>query len=129
MATVLLVDPDHRFVARTRRLLEASGHSVVAASCASEALNQMHQQTPDAVVAELILDYVLAGWDLVREMRGDPALREVPVVIATSLTVAHAHSQREQAGCVDVSAWLTKPVSPSSVLQCLVPLLTRPEAP
>ena len=128
MATVLVVDSDRGFVARLRRGLQAAGHRVATASSASEALHLMREQTPDAVVTEVMIDYVLAGWDLVRAMRADPALCGVPVVITTSLTGAPTHAGEGQADSVDVSAWLAKPVSPAEVLQHLVPLLASPEA-
>jgi signal transduction histidine kinase len=86
---VLVVDddPDSRRVAGT--FLAQAGLAVRMAADGESGLVEMHRQTPDVVVLDLMMP-VLDGFGVLATMRADPLLAGTPVVVLTakSLTAA-----------------------------------------
>lgn len=83
------------------------------------ALARLSETTPDLVVLDLHLPYV-SGDDILRFIRGDERLANVPVILATADS-RHADYLREQAEIV-----LLKPISPKQLVELVNRLLTNP---
>lgn len=73
-------DPNLRTVIRI--VLEPMGCQVVEAMHGAEALQLMSETRPDVVLADLKMP-VMDGRELVRNMRSQPDLMSIPVVIIT----------------------------------------------
>lgn len=73
-------DPDLSFLYRT--FLESEGHEVTIARDAESAL-RMLRDPPDLVVLDLMLPDA-DGYTLLRHMRADPRLRDIPVVVVSA---------------------------------------------
>ncbi len=89
-ATVLLLDDEPGIRQSGRRLLEAYGYSCIEAATIEHAVDTL-RTTP---VAALILDVRLpgkrSGLDLLAEIRLEPTLAEVPVIIMTGGVLSDA---------------------------------------
>ncbi len=73
----------------------------------------------------LISDYQMpgmSGLDLVKELRGDPAFEELPILLLTSISFLGRSEELQAAG---VSGFLTKPVRQTRLYDCLVTLLSK----
>jgi CheY-like chemotaxis protein len=102
-------DPDIREVIAL--LLEAHGFHTIGASDGNEALRQIHSH-PD--VGLVLLDLMmprLSGADMVRMLKGDAALRRIPVVILSGDNAA-----QELAAALGAEDCLRKPVDLESLL-------------
>ena len=77
MAKVLVVDDDPDFVKVTSKVLEKAGYEVVSAANGAKALQVMRQETPDLVLLDIMMSYILDGLDVSREMAEDPALKDI----------------------------------------------------
>jgi CheY-like chemotaxis protein len=117
MAKVLVVDDDPDFVKVTTKVLEKAGHQVVSASNGAKALKAMRQDIPDIVLLDVMMSYILDGLDVSREMAEDPALKDVPVIMVTSLTGVKGSGMFPTDEYVPVDEWLTKPVDPDALLE------------
>ncbi len=82
---ILVVDDDPGFLDITRRILEAEGYEVVCAACGEEALASMRVSRPDLVLLDIMMRGVLDGLRTAREMRGDGALRTIPILLVSSI--------------------------------------------
>ncbi|MGQ9466511.1 MAG: response regulator transcription factor [Anaerolineae bacterium] len=117
MAKILVVDNDPDFVRLTRRILQSKGYAVVTAASGQQALATMREEKPDLVLLDIMMSYILEGLDVIREMAQDPMLKDVPVMVVTSLTgervqgVVPAGSEY-----VAVDEWIQKPVDPDVLL-------------
>jgi len=86
LARVLVVDDDPDFVKIASMVLGRAGHDVESAANGAKAIQAMQENCPDVVVLDIMMSYVLDGLDVSREMAQDPTLKDVPVIMVSSLT-------------------------------------------
>lgn len=116
MAKVLVVDDDPDFVKVTSKVLESAGHEVLSAANGAKALQSMRQDPPDVVLLDIMMSYILDGLDVSREMSEDPALKEIPIIMVTSLTGVRGTGMFPTDEYVPVDEWLSKPIDPETLL-------------
>ena len=80
MTKILVADDDSIFLQFTRSLLEDRGYDVVTADDGEKALATVRLEMPDLVVTDLVMPYK-NGLEIIREMRSDPALSHIPVIV------------------------------------------------
>jgi len=117
MAKVLVVDDDPDFVRATTKVLAKAGYEVASASSGAKALQTIRKDPPDLVLLDIMMSYVLDGLDVSREMAADPDLRDIPVIMVTSLTGVKGSAMFPSDEYVPVDEWLTKPVHPEALLE------------
>jgi CheY-like chemotaxis protein len=80
----VLVVEDH---ADSRELLaeflEALGYEVDVAGHGREALELLRRASPPTVMVLDLMMPVMSGWELMRHVREDPALRSLPVIVVS----------------------------------------------
>ena len=116
MARILVVDDDPDFVRVTSKVLQSAGHEVLSAANGAKALQVMRQNRPALVLLDIMMSYILDGLDVSREMSEDPALKDIPVIMVTSLTGVKETGMFPTDEYVPVDEWLTKPVDPGTLL-------------
>jgi adenylate cyclase len=116
MAKILVVDDDPDFVSLTRRILQQKGYEVVAAASGQQALAMMRKEKPDLVLLDIMMSYILDGLDVSREIAQDPELKNIPVIMVTSLTGVKGSGMLPTDEFVPVDDWLTKPIDPQTLL-------------
>ena len=116
MAKILVVDDDPDFVKITRTILKSQNHEVVTAANGEKALAAMRQEKPDLVLLDIMMAYILDGLDVSRAMASDPALKDIPVIMVTSLTGARAQAALPSDEYIPVADWLHKPIDPDELL-------------
>ena len=77
---ILVADDDPIALLFTRSLLEDRGYEVVTAEDGEGALEAVRREMPDLVVTDMVMPYK-SGLEIIREMRADPALKEIPVLV------------------------------------------------
>ncbi|HUJ57231.1 MAG TPA: response regulator [Kofleriaceae bacterium] len=105
MAKVLVVEDDPWSRRIVQELLEMRGHAVVTAAAVDDARAALAQR-PDVVLLDIHIPGG-GGETLLREIRGDTALRELPVV---ALTASAMHGDRERFLRLGFTAYLSKPI-------------------
>jgi chemosensory pili system protein ChpA (sensor histidine kinase/response regulator) len=120
-ARILIVDDDPDFVKITKRVLDNHGYDTVTASSGSEALKVMRTAPakPDLVLLDIMMDYITDGLDVSNAMQRDPHLRDIPVIMVTSLTGVRSQEIFPSDEHVAVSNWLSKPVQPRDLLKAV----------
>lgn len=109
---LLLVDDDRASLELMSAYLDDAPVQVLRASDGVEALAMLRAVAPSAVVLDILLPR-LDGWEVLRELRADPATAEVPVVIASVV------DDRARSGAAGADAHLLKPVSRDDLLGAL----------
>jgi CheY-like chemotaxis protein len=80
---VLIVDDDELIRDTLRELVEMSGCVALLAANGREALKIMADHRPCLVILDLLMP-VMTGNELIEEMRREPSLSAIPVVVSTS---------------------------------------------
>ena len=101
---MLVVDDSLTTRTLERSILEAAGYEVAAATDGMEAIGMLRDQPIDLVVSDVEMPR-LDGFGLTAEMRRDEKLRQVPVVLVTSLD---AREHRERGVAVGADAYIVK---------------------
>jgi chemosensory pili system protein ChpA (sensor histidine kinase/response regulator) len=112
-APLVLVVDDSLTVRRvTQRLLVREGYRVVLAKDGLDALERLAEERPQVVLSDIEMPR-MDGFDLVRNMRADARLRELPVIMITS-RIAQKH--RDYAAELGVDHYLGKPYAEEDLL-------------
>ena len=112
-APLVLVVDDSLTVRRvTQRLLVREGYRVVLAKDGMDALERLAEERPSIVLSDIEMPR-MDGFDLVRNIRGDARLRDLPVIMITS-RIAQKH--RDYAAELGVDHYLGKPYSEEDLL-------------
>jgi len=101
-----------------RDLLGPHGYEVVTASSAAEAWQAAQAQRPDLVIADVSAG---AGFELIRRMKADATLRDVPFLFLTSTHWDEA--SRRTAMELGASRYLLRPLEPERLLAEIEALL------
>jgi signal transduction histidine kinase len=104
---VLVADDNADMRDYIRRLLRATGCEVRTVAEGRAALASLHEERPDLVLADVMMPE-MDGFALLREIRGDPALREVPVILLSARAGEESRVEGLTGGADD---YLVKPFS------------------
>lgn len=120
-ARILLVDDDPDFVKITKRILDSRGYEVETASSGAQALKMMRSGSvkPDLVLLDIMMDYITDGLDVSNAIQRDPQLKDISVIMVTSLTGVKSQEIFPSDQRVAVSGWLSKPVRAESLLKAV----------
>jgi|SRR5579872_284697 len=105
MATVLVVDDEFGIVEVITVALEDEGHRVVVAVNGRQGLERLAEASVDLVLMDFMMP-ILDGPGMLRAMQAEPAMRDIPVVVMTSLDEARVRQE-----CGDRVKYLRKPFS------------------
>ncbi|MDQ3262930.1 MAG: response regulator [Myxococcota bacterium] len=112
---ILLVD-DYRVIRELLKIyLSSSNATVLEASDGEQALAMIRSSAPDLVIADMQMPK-LSGLELCKQMQGDPALSQIPVVILTGNNDPKAVDACKAAGAREV---LQKPISPAVLMSAI----------
>ena len=125
VAKILVIDDDKAFRDLARRMLESAGHSVIEAVDGIEGVKEFKKETPDVVVADILMPKA-DGLDVIRRILD---IRPKAKIIAISgggrlsgqTYLSHA---RKFGAC----AVLEKPFAPEQFLSLIDSVTPAPEA-
>lgn len=80
--TVLVVEDDVGVRRVLGRLLTGCGYRVVEAGNGREAIQRLAEQTPQAIVIDLLMP-IMSGAELLKALRRNPFYRSIPTVVMT----------------------------------------------
>lgn len=119
MSRILLADDSPHAQRMGERILREEGFEVVSITDGETALRRLSDVDPDVILADVFLPGK-SGMDLCRQVKNDPALRHIRVVLTAGLLEPFDEDEAERAGC---DAILKKPFEASKVLETIQPLV------
>ncbi|ARU05258.1 hypothetical protein CCO03_11720 [Comamonas serinivorans] len=111
-ALVLVVDDSITVRRVTQRFLQREGFRVELANDGLQALDKLRTERPAVVLSDIEMPR-MDGFDLLRNIRNDAALKDLPVIMITS-RIAEKH--REHAAELGANHYLGKPYSEDTLL-------------
>jgi CheY-like chemotaxis protein len=82
--TILVVDDEDMIVSIISKSLIREGYNIVTASNHKTALHLIKEANIDLVVSDVMMPYA-GGFDLVENMKDDPATRNIPIILVTGM--------------------------------------------
>lgn len=97
---ILLADDEQFITIAYRDGLQRAGYTVVVARDGDEALTLAKKEMPDIVLLDLIMPK-MNGFEALKELKSDPKLAKIPVVILSNLNQDTDEKETRQMGAVD----------------------------
>jgi two-component system, cell cycle response regulator DivK len=120
---ILLVEdnPVNRRLAQF--LLKSKGYEVWEAISVPDAFAALKERRPDLILMDIQLPEV-DGLTGTRQLKADPATRDIPVVAVTSYAMKGDETRALEAGC---SGYVTKPIDKTLFLETVAKILAGPQ--
>jgi signal transduction histidine kinase/DNA-binding response OmpR family regulator/CHASE3 domain sensor protein len=100
---VLVCDDDPWLLNIVSKLLSENGYVPLISSSVPEMLRLAKEDAPDVILLDLVMPGV-SGWDGLRELRAEPATRDIPIIVLSGLSDNEDHAVNSE-----VSGWIQKP--------------------
>jgi len=121
---ILLVDDDKDFVEATKMVLESKPYEVVVAYNGDEGLAKARKEKPDLIILDIIMP-VKDGFSAAEQLKKDPALKKIPVIMLTSFSEKGGETSLSvsQGLALEADDYVDKPVAPQELLRRVERLL------
>lgn len=114
---VLVIDDDPDLCAALAQVLSADGFDVRCANQGSLGLKLMRDEKPNLVFLDIIMRMPTEGVWVSEEIANDPALRDVPVVMLTSIVGSEYAGHFPTDRPLHAEMFLDKPVPMNRILE------------
>jgi len=121
MAKILIVEDNALNIKLFCDLLAAHGHQPEAVTDSRNALDAAREFDPDLVITDIQLPHV-SGLDLIRMIRRDDQLSNVPIMAVTAYS---ARGDEERIRAAGAQAYVSKPISVVRLAQTVKELLAN----
>ena len=113
MEKIVLVDDDPIFLRVAEKRLRTAGYQVFTASDGAAGLELIRSERPKVALLDLMMPKK-HGFAVIQEMRSDPTLRDVQVIVSSGKAYPVDIKKAKELGA---NAYLTKPVDPEKLLE------------
>ena len=84
---ILIVDDDIDIITAVQSILKAKGYEVITANDKVEGLAKIASEKPDLAILDVMMTTPYEGFELAKELVENPAMKDLPVIIQTSIDV------------------------------------------
>lgn len=105
-SSILVVDDNEQNLELLQAYLEGVGCRIRAARDGVEAVGAVENEQPDLILLDVMMPR-MSGFQVCAKLKGDPATREIPIVMVTALNEVGDVERAVESGADD---FLTKPV-------------------
>jgi CheY-like chemotaxis protein len=130
MAKIKIIDDDLDLAEDLSLLLKNAGHEISTRDETEGAVAVLIEEKPDLLILDVMFpENPAGGFDLAREIRSTPALKDLPVILLTAINQEFPmdFSSRDiDPEWMPVQDFLEKPVAPDVLLEKVDSLLHRP---
>ena len=125
---ILIVDDDPDVTHAMKVVLETQPYQVSTAVNSKEAKILLGQEKPDLIILDVMMDTMREGFLFGRELKQDPAFKDIPVLMLTAVKEKTGLDFKEEAGdpeWLPVDEFIDKPVKPQVLLETVARLLEK----
>ena len=115
-----LVDDDPDILSMLGRVLEEAGHRVEASPSSLQALKQIPVSRPDCVITDIMMPE-MDGFELTRELRRRPELRDMKIVVLSAKTYDFDRRRARELGA---DGFISKPFQRETLLESIMDVVS-----
>ena len=120
VSKILVIDDDASVVDLLERTLGLDGYQVDCITQGNDSLNEARKIMPDLILLDILISDV-SGWSILAQLKKDPAVAHIPVVMHSAL------DERSTAYALGASDYLSKPASRDMLSEVMLRNLRRRE--
>lgn len=109
---VLITEDEPNIVESLTFILTRAGYEVAAVGDGEAAMQSLRAQRPDVMILDLMVPK-LNGFEVLKRVKGDPALASLPILVLSAKGQAHDRQLAKDIGADD---FVTKPFSNSDLI-------------
>jgi DNA-binding response OmpR family regulator len=109
---VLVVDDHPDAINILTIILQQGGYDTVTAKDGIEALQKIHDESPDLVLLDVMMPK-MDGYEVCREVKANPETKQIPIIMLSAKTDTASKEKGYQLGAAD---YVVKPINPSEIL-------------
>jgi len=113
MAQVLIIEDNPENLELMSYLLRAFGHATISTDDGERGAQMTRAEQPDLVVCDVQL-HGIDGYEVVRRLKADDALKQIPIVAVTALAMA---GDRAKGLALGFDGYIAKPIDPEKFVQ------------
>ena len=123
---ILVIDDDPVFVESTKTVLESKDYQVLTALDGDIGLQKVREEKPDLVLLDIIMP-TQDGFHVCEEIKKDPQLADIPVVMLTSFAQKKGETNIPVSAGLELEAegYIDKPVDPEELLRYVGKILKK----
>ena len=123
---ILLIDDDLDFVEATKIVLESKPYEVIVAYDGDDGLRKAKEGNPDLIILDILMP-VKDGFTTATQLKSDPKLSKIPVLVLTSFAERGGESTVAVSGglTLETEDYIDKPISPDELLSRVEKYLKR----
>lgn len=124
MTRILLVEDNPESLELMRYLLNAFGYQTLICADGRDGVVTARRERPDLVICDIEMP-ALDGYGVLRELKQDPALREILLVAVTALAMV---GDREKVLAAGFDGYIAKPIDPMIFIRSIGDFLAHAPA-
>ena len=124
---IIIVDDDPDYTAIVKAILEGEQYSVIVANNRNEGFEKIKNEKPALIILDVMMSTWSDGFQMSRELKNDPLLKDIPILILTSVESKTGIEFKSSAGDPDwlpVEGFLDKSEDPQLLLEEVHKLLS-----
>lgn len=96
---ILYVEDHFNNMLLVKRIVTSEGHDFLTAADGESGWIMALEQRPDLIFVDLRLPGEIDGFELLRRLKSDPHLKNIPAVVLTAYGLGDAETKAAEAGC------------------------------
>jgi len=115
---ILIVDDDKDYSESLMLMLESYGYIVEQAYNIREGKASIINEKPQLIILDVMMEKMTDGFDLCRELKANPALNTIPILMLTAITdkTGIKYSLEEDSEYLPADDYISKPISFSDLI-------------
>jgi CheY-like chemotaxis protein len=119
---ILVIEDNHTNLELMTYLLNAFGHTAIAAHDGEEGVDLAMRASPDLILCDLALPK-LDGYGVARKLKAESSLKSVPLIAVTASAMV---GDRDKVLAAGFDGYISKPITPETFVTEVEEFLPRP---
>ena len=120
-SAILIVDDSSFIVDGLAVILARKGYTPLTANGGDECIRILQTTKPELILLDIMME-PMDGWETLEKIKNNPATKEIPVLMFSAKKITSAEAQEHS---VNIDDFVSKPVSPSQLLDSIQRIFSR----